>query len=106
MYMHMYMWNKVFFLAGHSGRLNHYRIVGQVVWIQRGSNYFKYLCILTVYIVYVFMASLCMLLCLFYGYIGFCFRVKCVNIPVSKYGQVVGEGMPASLPYVQQLGHK
>ena len=31
-----------------------------------------------------------MLLCLFYGCIGYCFRVKCVNIPVSKYGQVVG----------------
>ena len=23
---------------------------------------------------------------------GFCFRVKRVNIPVSKYGQVVGKG--------------
>ena len=27
-----------------------------------------------------------------YGYIGSCFRVKRVNIPVSKYGQVVDEG--------------
>ena len=33
-----------------------------------------------------------MLLCLFYGYIGSCFRVKRVSIPVSKYGQVVGKG--------------
>ena len=33
-----------------------------------------------------------MLLCLFYGYIGSCFRVKCVNIPVSNYGQVVSKG--------------
>ena len=38
------------------------------------------------------MASLCMLWCLFYGYIGSCFRVKCVNIPVSKYSQLVGKG--------------
>ena len=33
-----------------------------------------------------------MSLCLFYGCIGYCFRVKRVNIPVSKYGQVVDKG--------------
>ena len=56
---HVYV-EQSLFLAGHSGRLNHYRILGQVVWIQ---NYFKYLCILTVYIVYLWQACVCCYVC-------------------------------------------
>ena len=50
------------FLAGHSGGLNHYRIVTGCVGFVEVQN-FEYLCSLTVYVVFLWQVCVCCDVC-------------------------------------------